>query len=94
LRDIKGKNREWLLDEGDKDELIKEYNYEAKEKIQTSDVQKYLESKFSRENRKEVKKIDLSNKGLVGNLDLSEFKNLEEINVSGNPQLGEVINKS
>jgi len=94
LRNIKGKNREWLLDEGDKDELIKEYNYEAKEKIQTSDVQKYLESKFSRENRKEVKKIDLSNKGLVGNLDLSEFKNLEEINVSGNPQLGEVINKS
>jgi len=35
--------------------------------------------------------LDLNNLNLRGDLDLNDFDSLEEINVTGNPQLGKII---
>jgi hypothetical protein len=43
-----------------------------------------LDKKYSKLQRAKVTKLDLSNKNLEGSLDLSSFKNLEELNCSNN----------
>jgi len=46
--------------------------------------QKYLDKKYSKEERKNIKKLDISDKDLEGYLDLTDFVNLEELRCSDN----------
>jgi len=56
-------------------------------------AQKWLDKRYpNKKQRQEVEKIDADNQNLEGDLDLDDFSSLEEINISGNPQLGETIN--
>lgn len=55
-------------------------------------AQTWLNTNYPREERWKIWKLDLSNKNLTGDLDLKDFRNLEEVNISGNPQIGELLN--
>jgi Leucine-rich repeat (LRR) protein len=48
------------------------------------EAQKFLERKYPKYFRKDVKKLDISNRSLEGELDLTDFSNLEELNCSTN----------
>ncbi|CAJ0851572.1 791_t:CDS:2 [Entrophospora sp. SA101] len=62
-------------------------------------TQEWIDKGFSKESCKEWLNIgiqsgdNLSNKNLEGDLDLVDFRSLQEINITGNPQLGKIINK-
>jgi len=43
-----------------------------------------LDNNYPKENRKEIKNLDISNKDLEGGLDLTDFVNLEELKCSDN----------
>ena len=65
--------------------------YENENKIvKLVDAQKFLEKYTEEYPDKET--LDLSNKNLEGNLDLTKFTDLDEVNVTGNPYLGEIKN--
>jgi len=52
-------------------------------------AQEYLNNNYpNKEEREKIKTLDLSNLNLTGDLDLSDFPSLEEINTNGNPDLG------
>jgi Leucine-rich repeat (LRR) protein len=56
-------------------------------------AQEWLDEKYpNKKQRQAIEKIDAGNQNLEGDLDLDDFSSLKEINVSGNPQLGEIIN--
>ena len=40
-----------------------------------------------------MEKLDLSNRSLEGKLDLDSFHSLKEVNISGNPKLGKIMNR-
>lgn len=47
-------------------------------------VQEYVNTNYSKENRNKVTRLDISNKNLKGQLDLSDFINLEHLDCLGN----------
>lgn len=48
------------------------------------DAQEWLDKEYPKEKRTNIKKLDISNKGLKGSLDLRDFANLEELDCSNN----------
>jgi hypothetical protein len=57
-------------------------------------AQKYLDEHYPYELRSKVNELDLRNLNLEGELDIKDFTDLSRINISGNPLLGEIKNKS
>ena len=54
-------------------------------------AQTYINQKYqTKEQKKEVKELDLRNLNLEGDLDFADFDNLKEIDISGNPKLGKM----
>jgi len=47
-------------------------------------AQDYLDKKYPKDERENIKVLDLSDLNLKGDLDLSDFKNLEEVIIYGN----------
>jgi hypothetical protein len=47
-------------------------------------AQNYLDSNYSPEERSKITNLNISNKGLEGNLNLDGFENLEELNCNDN----------
>ena len=74
-----GENDEIKLGIKDEEKIVKLVN-----------AQKFLEKYTEEYPDKET--LDLSNKNLEGNLDLTKFTDLDEVNVTGNPYLGEIKN--
>jgi hypothetical protein len=53
-------------------------------------AQEYLNKNYPQENRKDIKELDFHNLNLEGDLDLKDFVNLENVDVSNNAQLGKI----
>lgn len=53
--------------------------------LSKSNAQQWLDQNYPKKQRWSIEKLDLSNQGLTGNLDLTDFFNLKEVNISGNP---------
>src|SRR5437879_8793426 len=58
-----------------------------------TNTQEYLNYYYPKKLRELVYQLDLSEQKLTGNLNLKDFTRLEEINITGNPQLGIIENK-
>jgi len=53
-------------------------------------AQQYLEQICPKNEREDVFSLDLSDQNLEGDLDLSTFPALLEVDISGNPKLGKI----
>jgi len=71
----------------DKDKLKIKNKPERVKEIELVNSQEYVSKNHF------AKEIDISNKNLEGDLDLSDFICLEKINITGNPKLGKITNK-
>lgn len=65
--------------------------------VYVSQVQGYLDKNYPKEERKDIKELDLRNLDLVGDLDLKDFIYSYEygskVYITGNPRLGKIKNK-
>jgi len=50
-------------------------------------AQEYINQTYPLHERSGIENLDLSNKNLEGEIDLSDFTNLKEVNISYNPSL-------
>jgi hypothetical protein len=57
----------------------------------TKNAQKYIDKCYSEEERGGIEQLDLENQNLEGDLDLTDFLNLSNVYIDGNPKLGKVI---
>ncbi|KLL04388.1 MAG: hypothetical protein MRERV_24c009 [Mycoplasmataceae bacterium RV_VA103A] len=77
----KGYNSQQLLDINQYKKIAEEYNNWIKN---IKKVQDYLDLSYPSEVRNKIKKIDLHNLNLEGNLELGDFVNLEKLNCASN----------
>ena len=56
-------------------------------------AQQYIDENYPQKLRGSLKRLDLSNQNLEGDLSLDGFLNLKEVNLSSNPQLGKILDE-
>lgn len=81
IRDIKEFDSEWVLNYLKVEDLRQEFReeLEKRDKNKAVNAQEWLDKNYPKKKRKKVKEIKASNQRLEGNLDLSDFVNLERL---------------
>jgi hypothetical protein len=84
IYDINRLRNEYIGQLEEETKILDRHNQQLNLEEEKSSAQKWLDENFSKNEKKEIKNLNISKKNLQGHLDLSDFVNLERLYCSDN----------